>query len=176
MIFKSGSNRWEACYLNPANNINAWTRGFDRGARYIDAPNGTRAREHQKQWVRRILDAVKGRGNVLIDVINELGNEMGTIEWAAEVTSWIRDWERENDWKFIVGVDSEHHYSPGRFEPVADMFDIIILNELRSREHVMSAITRLNKPAVTVRSSDDRNRREHYMFVDANQTAPQNYS
>jgi hypothetical protein len=173
VIFKGGSNRWDASYLNPANNVNEWTSEFDRGARYIDAPEGSRAREHQKEWVLRVLDAVKGRGNVLIDVINELGNEMGTIEWAAEVASWIRDWERENDWDFLVGVDSEHHYTPGRFEPFADVFDVIILNELVSREHAMSAIARLNKPAVTVRSSDDRNQRDHYMFVDANGTGPE---
>lgn len=165
VCFKGGSDRWNANYLNPANNLNEWTRSFSRGHQYIDAPSESRAREHQKEWVLRILDALKGRGNVIVDVINELGNEMGTLEWASDVVGWIRQWERENDWKFIVGVDSEHHYAPGQFEPYQDMFDIIILNELRSYEFARSVIERLRMPAVSVRSSDGRNRWEDYLFA-----------
>lgn len=173
VFFKDGSHRWAINHLNPANNLNEWTRVFARGRDYIDAPEGSRAREHQRQWVRHILDAVRGRSNIIIDVINELGNEMGTLEWAVEVTRWIRAWEAENNWSFIVGVDSEHHYTPERFGPYRDHFDAIILNELRSREHAHGAIAAFNMPAVSVRSSDGRNRWEDYMFANVDQVGPE---
>ncbi len=173
VFFKSGPTRWDANYLNPRNNINEWTREFERGHQYINAPAGSRARAHQRAWVTHILDAVKGRGNVWIDVINELGNEMGDLEWAVEVVGWIREWERENDWHFLVGVDSEHHYRPDQFGRYADHFDLIILNEPRSPEHAREAFDAFGKPIVSVRSSDGSNRREDYMFADENQTGPE---
>ena len=173
VFFKGGDTRWNINYLNPANNSNGWTRGLGRGRDYIDAPADSPARAHQQQWVRHILDAVKGRGNVIIDVINELGNEMGTIEWAVEVTRWIRAWEQENDRSFIVGVDSEHLYTPERFGPYHEHFDIIIFNELRTGELAANAIAAFNMPAVTVRSSDGRNVYEDYMFARPDQTGPE---
>lgn len=173
VFFKGGSNRWDANYLNPANNVNEWTQGLNRGRDYIDAPAGSPARAHQRMWVNRVLDAVKGRGNVIIDVINELGNEMGTLEWAVEVTRWIREWEAGNDASFIVGVDSEHHYVPDRFGPVREHFDVIILNELRSREHALEAIAAFNMPALSVRSSDGRNHWSDYLFARPDQTGPE---
>lgn len=173
VFFKGGSARWDINYLNPNNNMNEWTRALSRGRDYIDAPAESPARAHQRVWVEHVLDAVKGRGNVIIDVINELGNEMGTLEWAAEVTRWIRAWEARNDWTFIVGVDSEHHYTPERFGPYRDHFDIIILNELRSREHALGAIAAFNMPAVSVRSSDGRNQWHDYMFANTDQVGPE---
>jgi hypothetical protein len=173
VFFKGGSTRWDANYINPRNNVNAWTRDLSRGSQYIDAPAGSRAREHQRQWVTRILDALKGRGNVIIDVINELGNEMGTLDWAVEVVDWIREWEAENQWQFVVGVDSEHHYHPDRFGPYQDRFDIIILNELRNPDHARQVVRDFGKPVVSVRSSDGTNRRPDYMFVDESQTGPE---
>jgi hypothetical protein len=171
--FKSGSTRWEINYLNPKNNVNEWTRAFTRGREYIDAPPGSPARAHQEAWVRRILDSLSPRNNVWIDVINELGNEMGTLEWAREVTQWIRAWERERGRAFLVGVDSEQHYRPEVFDPAREEFDLIILNELRSPGHAHTVINTFNLPAVTVRSSDESNQWEHYMFANAEQTGPE---
>lgn len=173
VFFKGGTHRWDANFLNPKNNVNAWTRGLQRGRDYIDAPPGSRARAHQREWVRHMLDALHGRGNVIIDVINELGNEMGTIEWAVEVAGWIRAWEAERGHRFPVGVDSEHHYRPGVFEPHADHFDLVILNELKSPAFAREIFDRLRKPVVTVRSSDARNQWEDYVFARADQTGPE---
>jgi hypothetical protein len=173
VFFKGGSARWEANYINPKNNVNEWTRVFKRGHDYIDAPPGSRAREHQKQWVWRILDAVKDRQNVWIDCINELGNEMGKLPWAVEVVGWIRQWEQDNGKKLLVGVDSEHHYKPDVFGPVAEHFDLIILNELRSPEHARQAIEAFSLPAVTVRSSDARNQPDDYVFTTAQRSGPE---
>lgn len=173
VFFKGGGNRWDANFINPNNNVNEWTRALSRGRDYIDAPAGSPARAHQQAWVRRVLDAAKGRGNVFIDVINELGNEMGTMDWAVEVTRWIRAWEAENDWRFIVGVDSEHHYTPERFTPHREHFDIIILNELRSVENGRNVIAAFNMPAVSVRSSDGRNQPRDYMFLNPESVGPE---
>ena len=173
VYFKDGGRRWQINYLNPTNNINEWTASFGQGRQYIDAPADSPARRHQQQWVRRILDALHGRGNVIIDVINELGNGMGTLEWAAEVVGWIRQWETERNWTFIVGVDSEHHYHPDRFGPYTDVFDLIILNELRSRTFAQAPIKSFNMPAVSVRSSDGLNQRRDYLFLDPDSVGPE---
>lgn len=172
-FFKSGPTRWDANYLNPKNNVNEWTRTLDRGRDYIDAPEGSPARRHQQEWVRRVLDAVKGRGNVWIDIINELGNEMGTLPWARETALYVRTLEKEQGRTWLVGVDSEHHYRPDLFGPFADSFDLIILNELRSPTHARTAIAAFNKPAVSVRSSDGSNRYEDYVFARPDQTGPE---
>jgi hypothetical protein len=172
VFFKSGSNRWDANYINPKNNGNDWTRSFSRGSEYINAPANSRAREHQREWVLRILDAAKGRGNVMIDVINELGNEMGTLDWAVEVVKWIRQWEKENNWQFLVGVDSEHHYRPEVFNPYKNHFDIIMLNELHNPIHARQAFDNFQKPIVSVRSSDGRNNsQKDYLFANENQAS-----
>jgi len=171
--FKGGSHRWEANYINRQNNVNEWTADFRRGRDYIDAPADSLARAHQKEWVRRVVGAVKDRRNVIIDVINELGNEMGTLEWAVEVTRWIREFEEEHGATFIIGVDSEHHYRDDIFRPVQHHFDLIILNELRSVDFARNVIAAYDLPAVTVRPSDGRNRWEDYMFARADQTGPE---
>ena len=173
VFFKDGDRRWDINYLNPANNVNAWTSSFRQGRHYIDAPADSPARRHQREWVRRILDALHGRGNVIIDVVNELGNGMGTLEWAAGVVGWIREWEAERKWTFIVGVDSEHHYHPDSFGRYRDVFDLIILNELRNREHAQSAIKVFKMPAVSVRSSDGLNQRRDYLFLDPASVGPE---
>jgi len=173
VFFKGGSNRWEANYLNPNNNVNEWTRELRRGHDYIDAPADSRARAHQREWVRRMLDTVKGRNNVWIDVINELGNEMGELDWAIEVVGWIREWEAENDQQFLVGVDSEHHYRPEVFGPVAEHFDLVILNELQSVERGRRIFDAFGKPIISVRSSDGRNHWSDYVFANAEQVGPE---
>ncbi len=178
VFFKGGSTRWVANYLNPNNNVNDWTEsndvgGGNPGRGYIDAPADSRAREHQREWVTHILDAAKGRSNIMIDVMNELGNAMGDMDWAVEVVRWIREWEAENDWQFLVGVDSEHHYTPERFGPYQEHFDIIMLNELQSPAHARQAFDNFQKPIVSVRPSDGRNHRDDYMFLDESQVGPE---
>ena len=173
VFFKYGDRFWDRNFLNPNNNANEWTTAFSRGRDYIDAPAGSIARDHQKRWVLHILDALKGRGNVIIDIINELGNTMGTMEWAVEVAEWVHEWEKENEWSFIVGVDSEHHYSPEQFGMYKDHFDIIILNELRSHEFAFGIINTFNMPAVSVRSSDGTNHPDDYLFARTDQTGPE---
>mgnify|MGYP006291824749 CR=1 FL=1 len=173
VFFKGGDRRWDINFLNPRNNVNAWTQDFSRGSQYINAPSDSIARQHQQRWVYAILDAMKGRGNVIVDVINELGNEMGTLEWAVTVADWVHDWEQENKWSFIVGVDSEHHYSPEQFGAYCDHFDIVILNELRSYENGRNVVSLFGMPTVSVRSSDGTNRHEDYMFARADQTGPE---
>lgn len=173
VFFKGGEKRWDMNFLNPKNNVNDWTQDFSRGSQYIDAPSDSVARQHQKRWVYAILEAMKGRGNVIIDVINELGNEMGSIEWAVTVADWIHEWEEKNKCSFIVGVDSEHHYSPEQFGAYRDHFDIIILNELRGHDYAFGIVDAFNMPAVSVRSSDGTNQYEDYMFAKADQTGPE---
>lgn len=165
-------DRWAMNYINPANNINEWTRAYPRGADYMNAPPDSPAGRHRKEWVIRILKAVKGHKNVWIDVINELGNGgIGDMKWAHDVVSWIREWERTNGQKLLVGVDM-CNFNASAFEPFEKDYDLLIFNELH-RDEALQASKRFNKPMVSVRSSDGSNNREDYLFIDAESTSPQ---
>lgn len=120
----------------------------------------------------RTLGAIKGHGNVWIDVINELGNAgIGDMRWAHEVVSWIREWEKANGQRLLIGVDM-CNYDPQSFAPFEKDYDLLIFNELH-RAEALQGISQFRKPAVTVRSSDGSNKREDYIFLDPESASPQ---
>lgn len=158
--------RWAANFVNPANNVNEWTRAYTHGSDYMNAPSDSPAGRHRKEWVKRILNAVKGHKNVLIDVINELGNGgIGDMKWATEVVSWIREWEKSNGQHLLVGVDM-CNFDAEAFAKFEKDYDLLIFNELH-RNEVLAAARRFNKPVITVRSSDGSNRPQDYLFLNA---------
>jgi len=157
-------DRWARNYLNPANNCNEWTRAYPHGRDYMNAPADTPAGRHRRQWVMRVLDAVKGHGNVWIDVINELGNAgIGDFAWAHDVVSWIREWEDKNGQKLLVGVDM-CSFDPRQFGAFEKDYDLLIFNELH-RDEALAAIKAFRKPAASVRSSDGSNMPGDYIFT-----------
>ena len=163
--------RWAQNYVNPANNCNEWTRAYPHGHDYMNAPSDSPAGRHRREWVRRVLDSVKGHGNVWIDVINELENAgIGDLEWSREVVSWIREWEKANGQKLLVGVDmcNYRHSDFSRFEKD---YDLVILTELH-RDEALRAIKEFNKPVVSVRSSDRSNRMEDLLFLNPESVGP----
>lgn len=165
-------DRWAINYVNPANNCNEWTRAYPNGRDYMNAPSNSPAGRHRREWVMHVLGTVKGHGNVWIDVVNELGNgAIGDMAWAHEVVSWIRDWEKENGQKLLVGVDM-CNFNPSAFAPFEKDYDILIFNELH-RAEALDAVSRFRKPAVSVRSSDGSNNREDYIFLDPESVGPQ---
>jgi len=167
-----GSERWARNYVNPANNINEWTRAYPTGRDYMNAPSDSPAGRHRREWVMRVLNAVRGHGNVWIDVLNELGNAgIGDMQWAREVVSWIREWEKANGQKLLVGVDM-CNFSHEQFAPYRRDYNILIFNELH-RDEALAAIREFNKPAVSVRSSDGSNRQEDYLFLSPESVTPQ---
>lgn len=164
--------RWARNYVNPANNVNEWTRAYPQGRDYMNAPSDSPAGRHRKQWGMHVLDAVKGHGNVWIDVINELGNGgIGDMEWAHEVVSWIREWEKANGRKLLVGVDM-CNFDSVQFARFRNDYDLLIFNELH-RDQALAAIDEFRKPTVSVRSSDGSNRMEDYIFLSPESVTPQ---
>jgi len=164
-------DRWARNYVNPANNCNAWTRAYPRGCDYMNAPPDSPAGKHRKEYVMRVLDALKGRGNVWIDVINELGNGgIGDMAWAGQVVKWVREWEKANGQRLLVGVDM-CNFDAGAFAQFQGDYDLLIFNELH-RDEALEAIKRFHKPAVSVRSSDGSNNREDYLFLDREAASP----
>jgi len=165
-------DRWAANFLNPANNINDWTKAYPHGSDYMNAPSDSPAGRHRKAWVMHILGAVKGHKNVWIDVINELGNGgIGDMKWASEVVSWIREWEKTSGQKLLVGVDM-CNFDAQAFGSYQKGYDLLIFNELH-RDEVLGAVRQFHKPAVTVRSSDGSNRMEDYLFLNAASVGPE---
>ena len=164
-------DRWASNYVNPANNCNEWTKAYPGGRDYMNAPSDSPAGRHRREWVMRVLGAVKGHGNVWIDVVNELGNGgIGDMTWAHEVVSWIREWEKANGQKLLVGVDM-CNFDPTAFAPFEKDYDLLIFNKLH-RAEALDAVSRFRKPVVSVRSSDGSNNREDYLFLDSESVTP----
>jgi hypothetical protein len=167
--FKPGKNRWDICFYNPKNNNTAWAKDFKKGKDFFESAEDKShpAYLHQREWVRRILDATRGCGNVFIDVMNELGNAgIGRMKWAHEIVKEIRSWEKENGEERLVGVDMVS-WSEKEFKEYADDYDLLIFNEPRIK-NIKRARVKFLKPVVTVRSNDGGNRWENYIFVSKN--------
>ena len=163
--------RWARNYVNPANNCNAWTRAYPHGRDYMNAPPDSPAGKHRKDYVMRVLGALAGHGNVWIDVVNELSNGgIGDMAWAREVVKWIRQWEKANGQKLLVGVDM-CNFDARQFAQFQGDYDLLVFNELH-RDEALRAIGQFHKPAVSVRSSDGSNNRDDYMFLDRETATP----
>jgi len=164
--------RWAQNYVNPVNNCNEWTRAYPHGRDYMNAPSDSAAGRHRREWVRRVLGSVKGHGNVWIDVLNELENAgIGDLKWSREVVSWIREWEKANGQKLLVGVDM-CNYRHSAFAEFEKDYDLVILTELH-RDEALRATKDFNKPIVSVRSSDGSNRMEDLLFLNSESVGPQ---
>lgn len=120
---KTGHNRtwWEISYFHPNNNINRWpigkiwgNRGIQCGndfmQRCVDDYHGNRNTwwKMHSEYVRRILDSISDKGNVVIDLGNELGYpEEGfhCYEWVEKTIDVIEEWETQHGIDILIGMD-----------------------------------------------------------------------
>ena len=102
---------WPGCYYHPANNVNPeLCAGAGPGGFVVDPARHPELVAHQREHVRRILDATGDLGNVFYDVMNEIGNGTGVDPaWVEAILDEIEAWEQEHDIDLIVGLNDEGH-------------------------------------------------------------------
>ena len=125
---RTGHDRtwWEMSYFHPQNNVNGWPIGAVWG-RNAGKPSGNDymarcvADYHgdgetwwklHSDYVRRILDSICDKGNVLVDLGNELGypdEGFHCYEWVEKTIDLIEDWEAERGTDILIGMD-EHFW------------------------------------------------------------------
>ena len=71
---------------------------------------------HQKQYVKKILDATGDLGNVFYDIMNEIGNGTGISEaWVWEIIQAINGWEARSGYDVLVTLNDEGGKRMGNF-------------------------------------------------------------
>ena len=125
---KTGHKRtwWEMSFFHPKNNVNHWPigaiwkrntgkeSGNDFMQRCVDDYHGNRNTwwKMHSDYVRRILDSIGDKGNVIIDLGNELGYpEEGfhCYEWVEKTIDVIKEWEAQHNVDILIGMD-EHFW------------------------------------------------------------------
>jgi uncharacterized protein DUF6298 len=85
------SPMWGGNVFNAANNINgvtADTNGDGWGVEFFTAPS-SEIRALQKKYVEKVIDSV----NDLDNVIFEIGNEVGALQWQYEMIDFVKNYE-----------------------------------------------------------------------------------
>ena len=121
----SYGNVFDMSYFNPNNNINDWainrTDFFDR---IISDYNGSKTTwwPMHRNYVRKILDSIGNKGNVLIDLANEAGTgSFHCYEWVEKTIDIIEEWENENGIDILIGMDEHFWFRvPGKTTWVRD--------------------------------------------------------
>ncbi|MFC1809120.1 hypothetical protein ACFL3D_03255 [Candidatus Omnitrophota bacterium] len=146
-------NNWDELYYNPTNNINHDIARYAGPGSFVTMEN-PKLLEHQKEYVRKILDATADIGNVFYDIMNEIGNGTGSSAlWVQEIIACIRVWEIENGIKVLITLNDEGGKRLDDYSLVADKFDLIIKDLGRYDEHV-GVQREHNKPSLSVRNID----------------------
>lgn len=161
------SKQWDSNYYNPLNNVNPDISQHAGPGEFM-VPNNPILLEHQKTYVRKILDATADLGNVYFDIANEIGNGTGSSrEWVKEIISAIRQWERTSGHGALLTINDEGGMRVKGIEEIFRMSDLIIKDLGRWDEHVNTQ-QEYEKPTISVRNIDwDYKRRKRQYFFGA---------
>ena len=147
------NNSWDVSYYNPANNINADISAYAGPKEFVTMENPVLL-EHQKEYVRMILDSTAHIGNVFFDIMNEIGNGTGKSEkWVWEIIKTVNKWEKENNLDVLLTLNDEGGTRMGKFSMQCKGLDLIVKDLGRYDEHI-EAKNNYNKPTVSVRNID----------------------
>jgi hypothetical protein len=150
---KNWWDRWELNYYNPVNNVNPDIARNAGPGKFVTMKNPVLL-SHQKEYVRRILDATGDLGNVFYDIMNEIGNGVGTSErWVEEIIDTVRQWERERGLEVLLTLNDEGGMRMGEFSLSNPRLDLVLLDQGRYHEHVQARM-KYKKPTIGVRNLD----------------------
>jgi hypothetical protein len=159
---------WNRNYYNSKNNVNPEISMHAGPGEFVTMKNPVLLR-HQKEYVRKILDATGDLGNVFYDIMNEIGNGTGASEeWVWEIIKTVRDWEKEKKRKVLLTLNGEGP-EMGDFSLKCKGLDLIVKDDGRYEEHV-KAKHKYEKPTISVRNIDYNynNKQRLYFFGDYN--------
>jgi hypothetical protein len=144
---------WDILYYNPKNNVNPDISRNAGPGEFVTTRNPVLL-SHQKEYVRQVLDATGDLGNVFYDIMNEIGNGVGTSErWVEEIIDTVRKWERDNGLEVLLTLNDEGGMRMGEFSLRNPRLDLLIKDLGRYDEHVQ-ARAKYRKPTIGVRNID----------------------
>lgn len=150
-----GGNRWQFNFWNPAHNVNDFTKTVTNAGRgrhplweQIGEGNpGLRA--HYLKYLDHILEAIGDKGNVIIDLGNELGDgglDVRRVKLWIELTlDHIEAWRKRTGHTVIVGQDYASFPEP-EFLMKHPRMDVVIAHG----NHPWTDWTGYHKPVVLV--------------------------
>jgi hypothetical protein len=144
---------WDIHYFNPKNNVNPDISRNAGPDEFVTMSNPVLL-EHQKEYVRHVLDATGDLGNVFYDLFNEIGNSVGISErWVEELIDTIEQWERDNGLEVLLTLNDEGGKGMGEYSLSNPRLDLLIKDLGRYDEHVQ-ARAKYKKPTIGVRNID----------------------
>jgi hypothetical protein len=113
---RPASDAWVSHPFNTANNVNG-VNGDTNGDGKADvyALESPPVLEHQKAYVRKVIDTVNEFDHVLYEIINEVENSERSFQWQEHMVQFVRDYERTKPKQHPVGFTAE---GGGQFNPV----------------------------------------------------------
>lgn len=149
----SWKKSWGKHYYNPENNVNPDITAHANPGEFVTMKNPILL-DHQKRYVRKILDATGDLGNVFFDVMNEIGNGTGVSEeWVWEIIRTINKWEKENNTDVLITLNDEGGMRMGNFSLECDGLNLIVKDLGRYDEHTETKM-KYGKPTISVRNID----------------------
>jgi hypothetical protein len=159
---------WDRCYYHPERNVNPeLARDAGPGAFVIDPGRNAALLAHQREHVRRLLDATGDLGNVFYDVMNEIGNGTGMSEaWVEAILDEIEAWEEKSGLDVLVGLNDEGRDRDRAGRSLSNpRLEIAFLDLGRYDEH-LAVRGRQRRPTFGVRNIDwDPQTRERFYFA-----------
>ena len=144
---------WGRSYYNLKNNVNLDISAHAGPGEFVTMKNKALL-DHQKIYVKKILDATGDLGNVFYDIMNEIGNGTGKSEkWVWQMINSINEWEVQNGYDVLITLNDEGGRRMGDFSLKFPGLDLIVKDFGRYDEHVESQ-TEYGKPSISVRNID----------------------
>jgi hypothetical protein len=106
------TDAWGGHPFHAPNNINGVEGDLDGDGRGLefdtldDSPMGTRARELQEAYVRKVIDTVNDLDNVLYEIANEA--HVGSTEWQYFMIRFVKDYEATLPKQHPVGMTFQY--------------------------------------------------------------------
>jgi hypothetical protein len=110
------SDAWSSHPFNRHNNVNG-VDGDPNGDGKADVYSleSSAVVEHQKAYMRKVIDTVNEFDHVLYEIINEVENSERGFQWQQYMVEFVRDYERSKPKQHPIGITAE---GGGQFNPV----------------------------------------------------------
>nr|HMN30883.1 DUF6298 domain-containing protein [Caldilineaceae bacterium] len=113
---RPASDAWVSHPFHRANNINGVDgdpNGDGKGDVYALADPAVL--EHQKAYLRKVIDTLNEFDHVLYEVINEVENSERGFQWQVHIAEYVRKYERGKAKQHPIGITAE---GGGQYNPV----------------------------------------------------------
>jgi hypothetical protein len=130
-------DRWEACVYHPSRLAAVpWAREAGPGRFVVDPERAPGLIAHQKEHLRRVLDATGDLGNVLYELATGIGDGFGeSAAWVEAMLDEAAAWEAEHG-GVLVGLEDDGSDGAAAGRPASNpRLDVVFLDPARPELH-----------------------------------------